>query len=112
MSRTSTYKVWEGMVGRGTNPNDKRWSDYGGRGIAPCQQLGMTFVGFLAVLGERPPDPPEWKGKVAYWSIDRIDFNGGYWCGACDDCVAHGHPLNVRWADPVTQAQNQRKAER
>lgn len=42
-------------------------------------------------------------------SIDRVNNDGSYTCGKCDDCVAKGAPMNCRWADAKTQQRNTRK---
>ena len=72
LSHTNTYKIWSGMVQRVTNPNNKRYSDYGGRGITVCEKW-LDFEGFYEDMGERP------KGKT----LDRIDNNLSYCKGNC-----------------------------
>lgn len=79
-----TYYSWAGMVTRCTNPKNKRWDRYGGRGIKVCERW-MTFANFLADMGEKP------VGK----SLDRYpDQNGNYELGNC------------RWATAEEQARN------
>jgi hypothetical protein len=68
---------------RCTNPHNKRWARYGGRGI---QFRFADFTQWLAELG-RKPSPGH--------SVDRIDNNGNY------------APGNVRWATPKEQRANQ-----
>lgn len=48
-----TYKSWDHMKQRCSNPNHARWYRYGGRGITVCRQF-KSFAGFLKELGERP----------------------------------------------------------
>lgn len=86
-NRSPTYRTWDGMVQRTTNPNSNRWPDYGARGIKLCDRW-RKFDNFLADMGERPYGT----------SIDRIDVNGNY------------EPGNCRWADASTQNLNKRKA--
>lgn len=83
------YWRWNAMVQRCTNPNDRAYERYGGRGIRVCPEW-RDFAGFYKDIG----DPP-FKGA----SIDRIDNDGDY-------C-----PGNVRWANRRTQ-QNNRQGNR
>ncbi len=73
------------MVARCENPRDKRWQDYGGRGIKVCPEW-RNFQGFYADMG----DPPEGA------SLDRVDVDGDY-------CKA-----NCRWATAAEQSRNRR----
>lgn len=97
-SKTAIYNIWAGIVGRCTNPNNDAYDRYGGRGITVC--VGWrSFENFHSDMGERPSKQ----------SIDRINNNGGYWCGHCDDCTSQGHPPNCRWATSKEQGNNRRK---
>lgn len=81
-----TYSSWYAMKARCSNPNNKRYDDYAGRGITFCDRW-ESFQNFLEDMGERP------EGT----SLDRINVNGNY------------EPTNCRWADAQTQANNKRK---
>lgn len=82
-----TYKSWRSMRERCNNPAAPNYAIYGGRGITVCERW-QQFENFLADMGARP------EGK----SIDRIDNNKGY------------SPDNCRWATPLEQQSNTRKA--
>lgn len=84
--RSPTYQSWSSMVARATNPGNKNWADYGGRGIQVCDAWRYSFETFLADLGERP------EGT----SIDRINVDGDY------------EPSNCRWATAPEQRANRR----
>lgn len=84
---TRAYNTWRGMKGRCTNQKDSAYSRYGARGITVCDEW-RRFEGFVADMGQPPS---------ARHTLDRIDNNKGYF------------KANCRWADPKTQARNQRK---
>jgi hypothetical protein len=88
------------MIQRTTNPRDRHWPDYGGRGIGVCVRLRTDFIAFFAELMDRP------RGHT----LDRIDNDGGYWCGSplCPECGPACRPCNIRWADRRTQNRNRR----
>jgi len=87
---TRTYVIWKAMTARCTNPNNKDWRLYGGRGIRVCESW-RTFENFLTDMGECPDG----------LSIDRYpDMNGNY------------EPGNCRWANPKEQSDNTRRNRR
>ncbi|EOK5450695.1 hypothetical protein ACM6ST_006459, partial [Pseudomonas aeruginosa] len=77
---------WSNMIDRCTNPSNKRYVDYQGRGITVCERW-MTFANFLADMGERPDAT----------SLDRIDNDAGYF------------KENCRWATALEQMNNTRR---
>lgn len=96
---TTEYKLWRGLMDRCTNPNGKHFADYMGRGITVCHRWRYSFEAFFSDVGRRPADDLE---------IDRIDNDGGYWCGKCDECIQLGRAPNWRWATSRQQARNRR----
>lgn len=82
-SDTKTHRIWRGMLERCGNQNNKRFPQYGGRGIKVCKRW-QTFENFIADMGEC---------KAGY-SIDRINPNGNY------------EPGNCRWASQKDQQNN------
>ena len=83
---SGTYSSWKAMKNRCLNPKNKKFPDYGGRGIKICERWLNSFENFLADMGERP----------AKMTLDRINNNLGY------------EKANCRWADFKTQNNNQR----
>lgn len=73
------------------------YPNYGGRGIAVCAGW-FKFENFYSDMGDRP------EGLT----IERINNDGNYSCGKCDQCKANDWPMNCEWADLHTQCRNAR----
>lgn len=98
LSHTKIWGAWQGMKARCYSESNPKYKSYGGRGIWVCSGL-LVFKNFCDIMGEPP---------TKTHSNDRINNNSGYTCGVCDDCVKNGWELNVHWATPKEQSQNQR----
>jgi hypothetical protein len=89
---TPEYQALRAARLRCTNPADKDFANYGGRGIEYrlLSDPGEAIAALVAAIGLRPPG----------MSIDRIDNEGHYEIG------------NLRWATRTQQRHNQRPATR
>ncbi len=67
------YKTWCNMLSRCYCPTDRRYDDYGGRGVTVCREWRDDFYQFVADMGQRP---------VAH-SIERSDNDGNYCASNC-----------------------------
>lgn len=82
---SKTKVTWVSMLSRCENPNDRRYADWGGRGIAVCERW-HTFALFVEDMGEKPDG----------LTLDRIDNDKGY----CKE--------NCKWSTQCEQSNNRR----
>lgn len=82
--QTVEYVCWMSMKDRIRNPNNKRFKNYGGRGISICTQW-YDFAVFLKDMGPKP---------TPRHSIERSDTDGSY------------EPSNCYWGTRSEQARN------
>lgn len=85
MYGTTEYVIWSGMIERCHNQNNKRFKNYGAKGISVCDEWRSSFESFYADMGCRPSKEH---------SIDRIDGTKGY------------NKTNCRWATATEQNLN------
>lgn len=86
MTNSGTYRVWDSMVQRITNPSKKTRKNYFERGI-DMDPRWLDFNNFMADMGIRP------EGLT----IERRDNSKGYWAWNCE------------WATRKTQNNNTRR---
>ena len=92
-SHTRLYNVWISMKARCNNEHDRRYADYGGRGITYCDEWS-DFARFEEWAMSNGYDENAAFGEC---TLDRIDADGNY------------EPSNCRFVDLTTQANNQRR---
>lgn len=88
LSSTRIYGIWEHIIQRCENPNDRNYKNYGGRGIRVCSEWhdSKTFICWALS-----------NGYDDSLSIDRINVDGDY------------EPNNCRWTDLYTQRNNTKR---
>ena len=85
-TNTRLYHTWNNIKARCYNHKNKRYENYGARGIVMCDEWKKDFQVFY-----------DWATNSGYkdnLQIDRIDVNGNY------------EPNNCRWVDVKTQQRN------
>lgn len=98
-AKTRIYAIWCGIRSRCTNPNNWAYKWYGARGIRMCSGWD-SFPNFLKDMGEPPTNKH---------SVDRINNDGNYSCGHCEQCRENNWDANCKWSTQKEQANNSRK---
>lgn len=77
-------RIWLGMKSRCYDAGNKRYRNYGGRGITVCDRWLDSFDSFVEDMGERPSG----------YTLDRINNDGNY------------EPSNCRWVTKLVNNRN------
>ncbi len=88
VEHSADYERWKSMKKRCTNPNDKYYHRYGGRGIKIYSEWMNNFEAYQKYIQSLPH-----YGEQGY-TLDRIDNSKNY------------EPGNLRWATAKEQANN------
>jgi hypothetical protein len=88
MADAPEYRIWNAMLQRCRNRNNKDYKDYGGRGINVCDDW-LLFENFIRDMGRRPHKS---------LTLERNENDKGY------------SKSNCRWATRKEQRANQRTA--
>lgn len=86
-SKSPIYNSWFKMIQRCTDPKNKDWKHYGGRGIMVCNRW-FSFDLFVADMGGT------WRQGL---TLERRDNNDNY------------YPANCQWSTRAEQSQNTRR---
>lgn len=82
--RSREYIAYHNMIVRCHKPSNKRFKDYGAKGVVVCERWRASFADFLADMGPCPDG----------MQIDREDNTKGY------------EPGNCKWATPKQNMAN------
>lgn len=84
--KSNSRELWSysNMMARCHNPKNKRYKDYGAKGLLVCEEWRNNFRQFYKDMGDCPDG----------YQIDRIDNTKGY------------SKENCRWVDPKTNMNN------
>lgn len=86
--KTPEYAIWQAMIQRCTNPKNRNWHKYGGRGIAVCEAWRHSYQSFIDDMGRRPTDKH---------SIERVNNGNGYSPENCCWATIDAQANNTRW---------------
>jgi hypothetical protein len=87
MAKTRPYRIWTQIRRRCTDPFDKDWVNYGGRGVQVCTSWAESFEAFWDDMR---------TGYDPRLSVGRKDNDGPY----CKE--------NCRWETATEQSRNKR----
>jgi hypothetical protein len=84
LTKSKEYVSWSNMIARCHNKTNKRYKDYGEKGIIVCEKWKNSFLSFFNDMGNCPEG----------YQIDRIDNNGIY------------EKDNCKWSSPKENMAN------
>lgn len=87
MSGSRLYHIWAGMMDRCNNPNNRRYKDYGGRGIKVYKRWEDNNIFFKWAIN---------NGYKDELTLERNNVNGNY------------TPFNCSWKTMLEQSRNTR----
>jgi hypothetical protein len=99
LSTSREYSIWSKMRLRCYYKLNPNYRHYGELGVYVCARWRDNFLAFLEDMSKPP---------TAKHTLDRIDTNGSYTCGKCEECVQTKQPANCRWATKGEQSRNQK----
>ncbi len=85
-NKSREYNSWSNMLARCHNNKNKRFNDYGGKGIVVCDRWRNSFINFYKDMGSCPDG----------YQIDRRNNDGNY------------EPSNCRWVTPKQNMANRK----
>lgn len=94
--KSHLYSVWKNIKDRCYREKCKSYHNYGGRGIAMCDEWRNDYKAFYDWSMANGYKEEQTPGGVNILSIDRIDNDGNY------------EPSNCRWVTSEIQASNKR----
>lgn len=103
LTKTPEYKTWGSIKTRLYNPKSEKYATYGGLGITMCQRWKDSGEAFIEDMGVKPT--PE-------HTVGRLDHEGHYSCGKCEECQAKGWPMNCAWQTKTEQNRNRKTSSR
>lgn len=97
LSMTREYDIWAHMLDRCYREKNDNYRFYGQLGTYVCERWRTSVIAFVEDMGKAP---------TTGHSLDRINSNGNYTCGKCEECKTKNQPFNCRWATKSEQVRN------
>lgn len=98
-SKTKLYNIWYNIIQRCTDPKNKNYKHYGGRGITVCPEWN-DFLTFRFQMRKKLIDAKK-KYKNEFLTIERINNNKGYYYKNCTFIPLRLQAKNRRSVYPI-----------